>query len=321
MVRSLSMKSVLITGGAGFIGSHLADAMVKKGYRVVILDNLSTGEKRFVPKQAVFIKGDVSRISDVRNAFGKFRFDLVMHVAGQASQIQAFSDPAYDLRENFEGTVNLVTESVVHGVPRFLFASSMTVYGASPVPVSETWACVPVSYYAISKYAAERFVLATAERTDLMHPFHATSFRMFNVYGPRQSLTNPYQGAMAILTGNIVRNEPVTIYGDGRQTRDFIYIDDVVAVWLSAIENKHAYQEVFNLGYGAQISMNSLVKKLLRVYEKPASYPVRHAKSRPGEQRYMQADMRKVKKILGIIPSVSVGEGILRTKAWVGKQK
>jgi UDP-glucose 4-epimerase len=209
------------------------------------------------------------------------------------------------------------------GVEQFLYASSMTVYGPPKrLPVVETDRCVPISYYGISKYAAERFVMATSQRTDVSKPFHATSIRMYNIYGPRQSLTNPYQGVMAILMGNIARNEPITIYGDGNQTRDFLYIDDTVRLWMSCIDNASAYNEVFNGGCDTQISLRTLIKQLIVCFRKdPKTYPVIYKPSRPGEQRYMQADMKKAKDRLGFVPEVDLESGLHKTYLWIMKEQ
>src|SRR5262249_16653120 len=161
-----------------------------------------------------------------------FGLDAVCHIAGQVSLIRSFTDPLIDLRTNTEGTINVLQLCVRHRVPRVLYASSMTVYGhAAVLPTPESTPCCPVSYYGITKHAAERYVHTTAERPDLGFELHATSFRMYNVYGPRQAVDNPYQGVLGIFLGNLLRHEPLTIFGDGEQSRDFVYVDDVVDAW------------------------------------------------------------------------------------------
>lgn len=161
---------------------------------------------------------------------------------GCASIINSFTDVHGDERTNFIGTINVVTESIAHRIARFLYASSVTVYGnIEKLQVQEDIPCCSIPYYGISKYAAERFVHASSGRTDILSRFNATSFRMFNAYGPRQSLTNPYQGVMVIFIGNALRGEPINIFGDGRQARDFVYIDDVVNAWIAAIDKHTKY--------------------------------------------------------------------------------
>ena len=311
------MQIALVTGGAGFIGSHLVDRL-KDTYNVHVVDNLATGDKTFVPKNIPLYIEDVRNKDKVFSIVQKVKPDIIFHIAGQASNINSFSDPHFDIDVNFKGTVNVVLAALAANVTRFLYASSMTTYGhPDSLPVSETHSCRPVSYYGISKYAAERFVHATAARTDLTKPFNVTSFRMFNVYGPRQSLTNSYQGALAIFIGNVLRNEPITIYGDGLQTRDFIYIDDVIQAWTRAIDTKSTFQQVYNLGNGKQISVNDMVKAVIVAAEKnPETYPILYKDQRPGEQRFMEADMKKAFKDFSFKPSTTFQEGLSKTLLW-----
>lgn len=311
------MQIALVTGGAGFIGSHLVDRL-KDTYNVHVVDNLATGDKTFVPKNIPLYIEDVRNKDKVFSIVQKVKPDIIFHIAGQASNINSFSDPHFDIDVNFKGTVNVVLAALAANVTRFLYASSMTTYGhPDSLPVSETHSCRPVSYYGISKYAAERFVHATAARTDLINPFNVTSFRMFNVYGPRQSLTNSYQGALAIFIGNVLRNEPITIYGDGNQTRDFIFIKDVIEAWTRAIDTKSTFQQIYNLGNGKQISVNDMVKAVIVAAEKnPETYPILYKDQRPGEQRFMEADMKKAFKDFSFKPSTTFQEGLSKTLLW-----
>lgn len=316
------MQRVLVTGGAGFIGSHLVDRLTKT-YEVAIIDNLATGERSFVPKIARLYIEDVRKQKNIHALIKNIRPDVIFHIAGQASNINSFSDPHVDIDVNFKGTVNVVLAALSAGTTRFLYASSMTAYGPQDhLPVAETDPCRPVSYYGISKYAAERFVHATALRNDLVNDFHVTSFRMFNVYGPRQSLTNPYQGALAIFIGNVLRGEPVTIFGDGKQTRDFIYIDDVVEAWTRAVGETKTYGHVYNLGFGKQISVQDMVHAVITAAGRdPATYPVNYKDQRPGEQRFMEADMGKIKTALSFHPQVSFASGLTSTIRWASAHK
>ncbi len=315
------MQKALVTGGAGFIGSHLVDKL-KDSYKVHVLDNLSTGDTSFIPKNVPLYIEDVRNKDKILSIVQKVKPDIIFHIAGQASNINSFSDPHFDIDVNFKGTVNVVLAALAANVTRFLYASSMTAYGhPDSLPVSEKHSCKPVSYYGISKYAAERFVHATAARTDLTKPFNVTSFRMFNVYGPRQSLTNSYQGALAIFIGNVLRNEPITIYGDGLQTRDFIYIDDVIQAWTRAIDTKSTFQQVYNLGNGKQISVKDMVKAvILAAGKNPDTYPVIYKDQRPGEQRFMEADMKKAFTDFSFKPSTSFAKGLTQTHSWAQSQ-
>jgi UDP-glucose 4-epimerase len=311
------MKRILVTGGAGFIGSHMAEALINQGYEVIVIDNESTGFLENIPKGAHYIKGDVSNKEDLNKAFDQDP-DAVFHIAGQASTIKSFNDPCGDLNTNVIGTINIIESCLETKVPRLLYASSMTCYGHPekiPTPIDSV--CRPISYYGITKYAAERYVHATAMRNDLDFDFNVTSFRMFNVYGERQSLENPYQGVMAIFISNVLNNSPITIHSDGKQSRDFVYIRDVVDAWISAIDNSQAYGRVFNLGTGRGLSINQLVDLILKANEKDrSSYPVVYKPERPGDQRHMRADISKIKSILNWNPKTDMEQGIYNTIRW-----
>jgi UDP-glucose 4-epimerase len=309
--------NVLVTGGAGFIGSHLATRLLSLGHRVIVIDNEATGRREDVPAGAELVRGDVSRIADLEPLFAG-GLDAVLHVAGQVSLIRSFTDPVVDLRTNVEGTLNVLRLCLAHKVPRLLYASSMTVYGRDgALPTPEDTPCAPISYYGITKYAAERYVHMTAERSDLEFDLHVTSFRMYNVYGPRQALDNPYQGVLGIFLGNLLRDEPITIFGDGHQSRDFIYIDDVVDAWVGALDNAASYGQVINLGSGQQLSINALADYVLGAFgHSRDDWPVRHASARPGEQRQVEAEVARARAVLGWKPRVAFEAGLAETVRW-----
>jgi UDP-glucose 4-epimerase len=313
---------VLVTGGAGFIGSHMADRLLTDGHTVTVLDNESTGRRENVPAGARYLKGDVTDVADVERAFTG-GLDAVLHIAGQASTIRSFNDPTADLRTNVGGTINVLQGCLRHRVPRLLFASSMTVYGhPAELPVAEDHPLEPVSYYGIAKLAAERYVHATAGRNDLDFGFHVTSFRMFNVYGPRQSLNNPYQGVVAIFIGNVLREEPITIFGDGEQSRDFVHIADVVEAWMGALRSPTAHEQVLNLGTGTRRSVHELIDAVLGESGRArAGYDVRYDRERPGDQRHMQADITRSQAILGWQPRMSFRDGMAQTVAWARAER
>jgi UDP-glucose 4-epimerase len=290
------MHTILVTGGAGFIGSHVSASLYSPQNRIVIFDNLSTGQKTAIPKHAIFVKGDVRSNTAVDTAIKKYKPDVVCHIAGQASNINSFTDPHADADVNYKGTINVVTACVGNRVPRLVYASSML-------------AANPTSYYGISKYAAERFVHATALRPDLGYPLRVTSLRMFNVYGPGQSIDNPYQGVLAIFIGNVLRGEPIRIFGSGRQTRDFIYIDDVCEAWKRVIHNPKSYGKVLDLGSGKPISINRLAAAVIAACGRnPKTYPVIHAPPRPGDLPVVRANR--------ITHTILFSEGLHRTVEW-----
>jgi UDP-glucose 4-epimerase len=308
---------VLVTGGAGFIGSHLVERLLAEGHQVVVLDNLATGLRENVPTAATFLQGDVGRPADVDDAFNH-GIDAVFHVAGQVSLIRSYTDPAVDLRTNVQGTLNVLAAALQHRVSRLLYASSMTVYSSSsPLPTPEDSPCEPASYYGITKYAGERYVHATAARRDLHSDFHITAFRMYNVYGPRQALNNPYQGVLGIFIGNLLRNEPITIFGDGEQSRDFIFVDDIVDAWVGALQNPECFGKSINLGSGRRLSINAVADEVLAAFSRTrANHPVHYAPGRSGEQRHVEADVRRAREVLGWRPRTNFAAGLAETVRW-----
>lgn len=308
---------VLVTGGAGFIGSHMAERLLDEGHDVIVLDNESTGSRENVPLGAEYVLADVTCPDQLEPVFAG-GVDAVFHIAGQVSLIRSYLDPSLDLRTNVQGTINILQHCLRFRVPRLLYASSMTVYGdTSALPTPEDTPCRPVSYYGITKYAAERYVHATARRQDLDFDFQATSLRMYNVYGPRQALDNPYQGVLGIFIGNILRGEPITIFGDGQQSRDFIYIDDVVDAWVSALTNPEAYGRVFNLGSGRRLGIRQLADYAASAFGRSSGKTeIVHAPGRSGEQRHVEADITLAREVLHWQPRVPFDRGLEETVQW-----
>jgi len=308
---------ILVTGGAGFIGSHMADRLLEEGHDVIIVDNESTGRRSNVPAGAKYVQADVTHLDQLKPVFAR-GLDAVFHIVGQVSLIRSYSDPTLDLRTNVEGTINVLQLCLQSRVQRLLYASSMTVYGHTTVlPTPEDTACCPLSYYGITKYAAERYVHATAERVDLGFDFRVTSFRMYNVYGSRQALDNPYQGVLGIFIGNRLRGEPLTICGDGHQSRDFIYVDDVVDAWVFALTNPGTYGGVFNLGSGHRLSIRQLADHVLSAFDRSCGNDtVVYAPGRSGEQRHVQADITRTRRVLGWDPKVPFAKGLVETVRW-----
>jgi UDP-glucose 4-epimerase len=308
---------VLVTGGAGFIGTHLCRRLLAEGHAVSVVDNEFNGKRENLPPQVWFALGDVARIEEVEPAFAR-GLDAVCHIAGQVSIIRSFNDPTLDLRTNVEGTVNVLRLCVKYKVPRLLYASSMTIYGnGGAVPTPETERCWPDSYYGITKLAGERYVHATAERPDLDFDFKVTSLRMYSVYGPGQALDNPYQGVLGIFLGNRLRGEPITIFGDGQQTRDFVYIGDIVEGWVRALNTPATAGHVINLGSGRSLSINQLAEHAIRAVDgAPDASKIVRAPARPGEQRSVQADVSKARALMGWEPRTPFETGLAATLRW-----
>ena len=309
------MRRVLVTGGAGFIGSHLVERLLADEAAVTVLDNLSTGSRENVGSHATFVEGDVGDRALVAEVVADGGFDAVLHIAGQASIRLSFAEPEVDLRTNVVGTVNVLRACVEAGVPRLVNASSMTAYGEPDViPTPEDVACVPVSYYGVTKYAAERYAHVTGARPDV--DLAVTSLRMFNVYGPRQSIGNPYQGVLAIFIGNVLRGEPITIHGDGSQTRDFVFVDDVVDAWMRIADDATGDGAVLNVGSGVETSVNELADAVLAAFgESRESWEIRHENVQLGDQRRACARLDAIESH-GWRPTVNLLDGVAQTVAW-----
>jgi UDP-glucose 4-epimerase len=314
-------KRVLVTGGAGFIGSHLTDTLLERGYDVIIIDNESTGTVEYVNPDAAYVRGDVRSMDDLDKVFEQ-PIDAVMHIAGQASIRKSFMNPVTDLEVNTVGTINVLRQCIEHQVPRLLFASSMTVYGTPDIaPTPETAPIAPLAYYGITKYAAERYVHLTAARRDFPGSFHVTSMRMFNVYGPRQSLNNAYQGVFAIFMGNVLRGESINIHSDGEQSRDFVHVRDVARAWCDAMETEETYGEVMNIGTGRPTSVNTLCDLVLNSFGHTRdTYEVNHHPAQPGDIRVSAADITKAKDLMGWQPEIPFEEGMAETIEWAKTQ-
>ncbi|MDQ3822056.1 MAG: NAD-dependent epimerase/dehydratase family protein, partial [Actinomycetota bacterium] len=313
--------NVLVTGGAGFIGSHLCEALAARGDRVTAVDDLSTGVADNVPADVELVETDVADPGALARAFDGRSFDAVLHVAGQASIATSFANPGRDLRTNVVGTLNVIESCLAAGVPRLVYASSMTVYGEPDVvPTPEGALCRPVSYYGVTKYAAERYVHVAGARTDVS--LSVTSLRMFNVYGERQSLSNPYQGVLAIFIGNVLRGEPITIHSDGRQTRDFVYVADAVDAWLRVLDAPETAGAVFNVGSGRETPISELATAVVRGFgESPETWEVRQGPAQEGDQRRAAADDAALERATGWRPATSLDDGMARTIAWARTER
>jgi UDP-glucose 4-epimerase len=309
------VRRFLVTGGAGFIGGHLVERLLADGHAVTALDNFATGDRENVPAEATLVEGDVADPALLGEVFAGGRFDAVFHIAGQASISKSFATPEVDLRTNVVGTLNVARACVDAGVPRLVNASSMTAYGEpDAIPTPEETPCVPVSFYGVTKYAAERYAQVMGDRPDV--DLAVTSLRMFNVYGERQRLDNPYQGVLAIFIGNVLRGEPITIHGDGEQTRDFVYIRDVVDAWLQVLDDPASHGAVLNVGSGAETSVNELADAVLGALgESRETWEMRSAPTQLGDQRRSAADVAAL-AALGWSPAVSLRDGIARTVDW-----
>lgn len=301
---------VLVTGGAGFIGSHLVDGLLARGHSVTVLDKLSSGTmdnlKTHTGKPAFrFIQGDIRDAEAVKRALAGV--DAVIHEAAMISVPLSIKNPEFARSVNVDGTLTLLKASLGHGVKRFVYSSSCAVYGeqAGP-PISENAPLKPLSPYASSKLAAEKNCLAFHEREGL----ETVCLRYFNVYGPRQTF-GEYAGVMMKFLERLRSDQPPIIYGDGEQTRDFIFVGDVAEATLLALERKGVAGEVINIGTGEATSINELCEIFLAAAGNTGLNPINKS-PRAGDIRHSQADIKKAEKLLGFKPRVSLKEGVKR---------
>ncbi|MGH7544741.1 MAG: NAD-dependent epimerase/dehydratase family protein [Gemmatimonadota bacterium] len=305
-------RTVLVTGGAGFIGSHVAEGYREAGWQVVVLDNLSTGRRANVPSGVELVEMDLSdgRLPDVFREHGGF--ELVNHQAAQVDVRVSVTDPRRDARSNIDGLLNVLEAARHFGTRRVVFASSGgVVYGeAERRPTPEQARKQPVSPYGVAKLAGEYYLWAYAR----VHGLEYAALRYANVYGPRQDPSGE-AGVVAILCGRLARGEPLTIYGDGEQTRDYVYVADVARANLlaseAALPEPRSLDDVaFNVGTGEETSVNALAALLQAAVGR--SVPVRHEPARPGELRHSALDAAKL-RALGWSPGLSREQGLTRT--------
>jgi len=298
---------VLVTGGAGFIGSHLVDALLARGDTVTVLDNLSNGSMDNLKNQTNnpalrFIQGDIRDAKAIENAVADV--DAIIHEAAMISVPLSIEDPELAHSVNAEGTLALLKASLGRGIKRFVFASSSAIYGEqTQLPISEDAPPKPLSPYGSSKLVAEQNCRKFYELEGL----ETVCLRHFNVYGARQ--TGEYAGVMTKFMERLRANQPPVIYGDGEQTRDFIYVGDVVDVTLLALERDGITGKTLNVGTGRATSINELCGIFLRLTGKTGLKPTYEA-PKPGDIRHSQADIAKMRKLLGYEPKVSLEQGV-----------
>jgi UDP-glucose 4-epimerase len=307
------MGKALVTGGAGFIGSHLARRLLAEGWEVSIVDNLSTGFKENVPSGSNFVFIDLSKDGFVE-LLPKGPFDVVFHLAAQSSGEISFDDPAYDLKTNCLSTVLLLDWCLKTGTKRFIYTSSMSIYGDQECqPVSETVMPKPRSFYGVGKLASEAYVKIYAGMG-----LETTSLRLFNVYGPGQNMENLRQGMVSIYMAYILKNEPIIVKGSPDRYRDLVYIDDVVSAYMKCLTNKKTFGKSYNVGSGIRTSVKELLEKELLVFgHDPLAYNIQYLGPTPGDTFGILADIGAIRRDMDFEPSVALGEGLKRMRDWV----
>jgi len=306
-------KNILVTGGAGFIGSCLASRLIDEGYNVVVVDNLSTGFESNIPKQAEFLKLDISK-EDFTNKLPRIRFDYIFHLAAQSSGEISFEDPSYDVKTNVMGTLLLLNWAIEKRVKRFVYTSSMSIYGDNQdLPVKETASPRPLSFYGVGKLASEKHIDIFIKKG-----LPVTSLRLFNVYGPGQNMENLKQGMVSIYMAYIAKGEPILVKGSRDRFRDFIYIDDVVDAFIRTAFSEKAANKIFNVGTGKQTFVWQLLDEIIKAFGyKVGDYPIKFEGNTPGDQIGIYADISEIKRCLSWEPKVRLPDGIIRMVEWI----
>ncbi|MFQ5702511.1 MAG: NAD-dependent epimerase/dehydratase family protein [Gemmatimonadales bacterium] len=309
-------ESVVVTGGAGFIGSHVAEGYLREGYDVTIIDNLSTGRRENVPAGAQLVECDIGS-PEARQLLEGGGFDILNHHAAQMDVRVSVADPEFDARTNILGLLNLMEGGRAGGVRRVVFASSGgVVYGESnQLPHKEDAPKLPVSPYGVSKLTSEFYLAAYA----LLYGTEVVSLRYANVYGPRQS-PHGEAGVVAIFCSQIKAGEPITIFGDGEQTRDYVFVTDVARANLAATRWPVGSVDsidvaALNVGTARETSVNALAKTLIEVTG--ASSEIEYKPARPGELERSAVDICRTQRELGWAPRVSLEEGLETTYEWI----
>ncbi len=302
------MSTVLVTGGAGFIGSNLVQALCERGDAVRILDNFSTGSRANLEALDVeIVEGELRSYERVHNAVRGV--EVVYHLGALGSVPRSVQDPLTSNAVNVEGTLNVLLAARDEGVRRVVFSSSTSVYGSSrSLPTREDSPLDPISPYGVAKLAAERYCVAFSRVYDA---FETVVLRYFNVFGPRQSPSSQYAAVVPLFITAIAAGEPVAIHGDGEQSRDFTYVENVVAATISAAHAAGASGRAFNIAAGAPASVNRVADAIGEILGKPVQKAF--GPPRPGDIRDSFADLSAASEVLGYAPSISLEEGLRRT--------
>ena len=298
-------KFIVVTGGAGFIGSHIAEELSHEN-EVIVIDNLYAGKIENVPPNVKFLQGDIRDYQSIAEVVS--HADYVFHEAGLVSVVESVEKPILTEEINVLGTLNIL-KALSEGHGKFIFASSAAVYGDNQnLPLKESEKPKPLSPYGITKVSAEYYCKVFYE----LYGVPTVSLRYFNVFGERQGY-NQYAGVISIFINRALKGEPLIIYGDGKQTRDFIYVKDVVKANILAAESNKANGKVFNVARGDRTSILELALKIIEITDSSSS--IIFDKPRPGDIRHSQADISEIRK-LGFKPEYSLEEGLLKTVEW-----
>jgi UDP-glucose 4-epimerase len=306
------MALCLVTGGAGFIGAHVTNELIKNGYEVIVLDDLSGGYEDNVNTEAKFIKGSITDHVLIENIFAKNKIDYVFHLAAYAAEGLSHFIRRFNYNNNLIGSVNLINESVKNKVKCFVFTSSIAVYGANQLPMDEAMTPIPEDPYGIAKLAVEQDLRAAKHMFGLDYII----FRPHNVYGEYQNIADRYRNVLGIFMNQILQDKPLTVFGDGNQTRAFSYIGDVAPHIARSIEIPKAYGEVINIGADKNYTVNELALTIMDVMGKKVE--INHLPAR-NEVVDAYSDHTKAKSLFNINDFITLREGTQKMADWVRK--
>lgn len=303
------MPLSLVTGGAGFIGSHVADELILLGHEVVVVDDLSGGRLENVPSEARFVESDISDRQVVEGLFDAHKFDYIFHLAAYAAEGLSHFIKRFNYENNLMASVHLINESIKHEIKCFVFASSIAVYGEQPSPVAESAETVPEDPYGIAKLAVEQELKVSKKMFGLDYVI----FRPHNVYGERQNIFDKYRNVVGIFMSQLLGGQPLTIFGDGTQTRAFSYIGDVAPIIAGSAENKALHGEVFNLGGDQVTSVNDLAMMIAKEFSASPKFTYLDKRN---EVDHIFASHQKLADRLELSEPTPLKDGIHRMANW-----
>jgi UDP-glucose 4-epimerase len=305
------MAKSLITGGAGFLGSHVARELLRSGHRVIVLDDLSGGFQENLPIGAEFVRGSINDLNLVNGLFAKHRFDFVFHLAAYAAEGLSHFIKRFNYTNNLLGTVTLVNASVNTGTVKcFVFTSSIAVYGRNQLPMSEDLAPAPEDPYGIAKYAVELDLKEAHE----MFGLNYIIFRPHNVYGENQNIGDPYRNVIGIFINQILHRKACTVFGDGKQTRAFSYVSDVAPIIAQSIEREAAYNSIYNIGADKAYTVLELAETVCDVM---GVVPNLHFLPTRNEVKHAISSHEKAQRYFGdLMQNVPLRDGLVRMASW-----
>ena len=303
------MPLSLVTGGAGFIGSHVAQELISMGHEVIIADDLSGGHRGNIPASAVFVEGDITDHIFIDNLFKKYKIDYVYHLAAYAAEGLSHFIKRFNYQNNLIASVNLINASIRHEIKCFVFTSSIAVYGEQVSPVTEQSPTVPEDPYGIAKLAVEQELKVS----NGMFGLDYVIFRPHNVYGERQNIFDKYRNVVGIFMSQLLKGEPMTIYGDGTQTRAFSYIGDVAPIIAESAANPALYGEIFNLGGDEVTSINQLASMIADQFSLEKKFKYLEKRN---EVDHIHGSHQKIREYLNLLEPTPLTQGIRHMANW-----